>query len=167
MMIGFQVSTKAIQFISIKACLTVCAFGIIFANFTIKYFRLSDELVLMIFLMEAMMFGIQQNLVCILQNTIIEPKYRSVSFELNYSMGLTTCMICPAIAQMAEPIPSIYLSVMLILGVIVLPMIKVPSNQDEHCLGETLGVHQSLISHFVNSQMLSQNQSANMFQDKT
>jgi len=58
MMMGLQLSAMAMEHLEIKPILVLSAMLIAGANYINKYCGVSDEVILMLFLLEAMMFGV-------------------------------------------------------------------------------------------------------------
>lgn len=79
-----------------------------------------------------------------------------MSFELNYAMGYTTTIFSPFIAKLAEPIPTIYLSALACLVLMLTPLMgkyfksEAPEGQ---LPGQRLNesIHQSIVDLFHHS----------------
>jgi hypothetical protein len=57
----------------------------------------------------------------IVQTSIVNPKYQAMSFEINYSFGISTSFFIPIIAKLPEPIPSVYITVIATLVLLTVP----------------------------------------------
>lgn len=82
-----------IAMVSSLVIITIC-------SSCIKFLNLSEQSVLIFFLVEIFFIGNAFNLVFSIQDEQVAPKLLGVSFEVNYSFGQLTTLACPIIAKM-------------------------------------------------------------------
>jgi hypothetical protein len=129
---GMLISSGVIKFISIPKAIGIFLFIMIILNFIIKFFDISEETVLILFLFEAFILGSFFNLIVLIQSSLIVPQYQAMSFEINYSIGYASTIMCPFIAKLAEPYPTIFLTSMGVLVLMVIPMlIKITAEKEK------------------------------------
>lgn len=95
-------------------------------NTYIKYGDLSENAVLIFFLIFVFFIGNAFNLIFTVQAEQINPKLIGIAFEINYSFGQITTMACPIIAKMDEPYPTIYCSFLCIFAILLMASMSPP-----------------------------------------
>ena len=121
---GIMLSSVVIKHFSMPILMLVSIVALLSLNFLIKFFNLSAETTLILFLIEAMIVGGFFNLMCVIQNTLIDPRYVSMCMEINFCMGFTTTMFGPIVAKLPEPFPTIYISAVGVIVLCVLPTLR-------------------------------------------
>ena len=85
----------------------------------IKLVPMSNVGLMATFLVQIFFIGNSFNLCLTVQDEETPAKLSAVSFELNYSFGTLTTLGCPIISKMPEPIPTIYVSTLCLLAIVV------------------------------------------------
>ena len=80
-----------------------------------------------LFLIEAYGLGFLWNAYLFMQNQLVPFKLQAISYEINISVGSVFSMICPLIAKLDEPIPSIVLSAMVVVVLFSIQRVQLPS----------------------------------------
>ena len=115
---GIFLIERLIQKVSDRNGLIASFIMVLLPQLIIKCFAVSETTMYVFFLIMIFSIGAVFNLIIILQERRIDPKYSSISFEMNYAIGQFTNMFTPIISKMDEPWPTIAMCSFCILGLI-------------------------------------------------
>lgn len=115
---GVFLIERFITKVSDSTGMILCLQVVVFANLIIKIFTLPTYVTYVLFVIQVLGTGGIYSLIIIINEKKVDPKLKSISLELNYSLATIPTIFVPMLAKMEEPLPTIAFSLFCLLGLV-------------------------------------------------